>query len=247
MTKRDHEVLNISKNAPKALTKTGVFDTIELQHPVLASASAGLFLWRRFMKVLIDGENFRHQVAAILLQHKKIANKNAYFRFDLNGFLEEVTGEKKNDANYYTTRIRQPHFKIPVKLQKNITTIGGSNRKWIADLTNQGLTIIKAGYLRIRESSACIHCGKKTLVLQEKGVDVRVATDLVLSGKQFKQIALVSSDSDLAPAIEATKKSGVYVYYVCYSAKLNRSIAALAHKTITFDDSQVLRHFKGKK
>lgn len=199
------------------------------------------------MKVLVDGENLRHQIAAVLQQHKKISDKNAYFGYDLKAFLEEVTQEKKVNINYYTTRIRQPRFKIPGKLQKNITAINTSNRAWSADLKNQGVNIIKAGYLRVRESSACIHCGKKTLVLQEKGVDVRVATDLVLSGNQFKQIALVSSDSDLTPAIEATKKAGVYVYYICYSAKLNRSIAAIAHKTITFDDNQVLKHFKRKK
>jgi len=199
------------------------------------------------MKVLVDGENLRHQIAHILQKKKLIKSKNSYFKFDLKGFFSELLDDGSSDIIYYTTRIRTPSFKIPVALQKNIKQITEANRKWVADLTNQKIKIIKAGYLRIRESNNCIHCGKKTLVLQEKGVDVRVATDLVQCQKNEKHVALVSSDSDLTPAMSATKQEGVYIYYVCYSGWLNRSVAAQAHKTITFDDKLVLKHFGGKK
>lgn len=200
------------------------------------------------MRVLIDGENLRHQIAHVLKQHQKINDKNAYFAFNLVGFLKEVIQDRDDlEVTYYTTRVRQPVQKIPQKLQKQIVAIGEANRRWIADLTTQGIDVVKAGYLRVRESNACIHCGKKTLVMQEKGVDVRVATDLILSKDNQKQVALISSDSDLTPALEATKKAGVYIYYVCYSAWLNRSVAAQAHKTLTYDDALVLKYFKGKK
>lgn len=199
------------------------------------------------MKVLIDGENLRHQLAYVLYAHKKIIHKNDYFNFDLLGFLKEILHSNDLEITYYTTRIRQPAVKIPIKLKKQITAISMSNRRWIADLTNQGITVEKAGYLRVRESNACVHCGKKTLVLQEKGVDVRVATDLVLSKDTDKQVVLVSSDSDLTPAMEAAKHSGIYIRYVCYSAWLNRSVASQAHRTITFDDEVVIKYFKGIK
>lgn len=196
------------------------------------------------MQVLIDGENLRHQLAHVLHASGKLKNKHGYFSFDMLGFLKEVLRDESIEPVYYTTRIRQPGERVPVRLQKQIDSISESNRRWVADLTNNKITVIKAGYLRVRESSACVHCGKKTLVLQEKGVDVRVATDLVLSHKYGKQIVLVSSDSDLIPALEATKKSGVYTYYLCYAGWLNRSIAAVAHKTVTFDDKLVLKYFK---
>lgn len=197
------------------------------------------------MKVLVDGENLRHQIAHILCAHKKITHKNNHFGFNLADFLAEVLGQDDLEITYYTTKIRSPKTKIPLKLKKQIEAISASNRKWIADLTNQGVAVEKAGYLRVRESSACIHCGKKTLVLQEKGVDVRVATDLVLTKDSDKQVTLISSDSDLAPAMEAAKRAGVHIKYVCYSAWLNRSVAAQAHKTITFDDALVVKHYKG--
>lgn len=199
------------------------------------------------MKVLIDGENLRHQLAHVLFSHNKILHKNDYFSFDLANFLHEILNESELEVTYYTTRIRQPQNKIPATLQKQITSISNANRRWVADLTNQAIRVEKAGYLRVRESNVCIHCGKKTLVLQEKGVDVRVATDLVLSQKTVRDIVLVSSDSDLTPALHATRTAGMKTRYLCYSAWLNRSVAAQAYKTITFDDALVLKHFKGKK
>ncbi len=198
------------------------------------------------MRVIIDGENMRHQIAHVLHFHGKLTDKNAYFSYDLMNFLRDILHDEDIQASYYTTRIKQPRTKVPVKLAKQVAMIGEANRRWIADLTNQGVEVVKAGYLRVRESNACIHCGKKTLVLQEKGVDVRVATDLVLSKEHAKQIVLASSDSDLTPAMEVTKKSGVYIHYLCYSGWLNRSVAAQAHKTVTFDDIDVLKYYRGK-
>ncbi len=198
------------------------------------------------MIVLIDGENLRHQIAHILKEESKIADKNAYFKFDLIGFLQEVLTQKNLDVTYYTTKIKQPQQKIPLKLQKRIAAIMDANRHWIADITNQQIKVVKAGYLRVRESNACVHCGKKTMVLQEKGVDVRVATDLVLSSRFKKELILVSSDSDLVPAIQASKKGGATINYLCYAGWLNRSVATQTKKTITFDTPIVLKYFKEK-
>lgn len=201
------------------------------------------------MKVLIDGENLRHQLSHVLYQHKKIKEKNAYFKFDLTEFLREALNVDLIDIVYYTTRIKKPKQKIPVSLQKRISMISEANRRWIADLTNQQVTVVKAGYLSVRESSACVHCGKKTLVLQEKGVDVRVATDLVIAShsKDKKNIVLGSSDSDLVPSIEASKRAGLKTTYLCYAGWLNYSVATQSHKTITYNDELVLKYFKGKK
>jgi uncharacterized LabA/DUF88 family protein len=197
------------------------------------------------MHFLIDGENFRHQIAAVLFEKKLILAKNNDFAFDFVGFCKEVLHNDKPKIVYYTTKIKQPIQKIPLKLAKTIEAISIANRKWIARLANQHIEIVKAGYLRIRESNACIHCGKKTLVLQEKGVDVRVATDLVLMArKNIPDVVLGSSDSDIIPAMQAARALGAKVTYVCYAGKLNRSVAGVAHKTITYDDAVILKYFK---
>lgn len=201
------------------------------------------------MQVLVDGENLRHQLINILINAKKINNKNEYFSFNLTEFLRKVLQTESLEITYYTTRIKQPQFMIPAKLKSRIVAVSEANRRWIADLINQKVNVVKAGYLRVRETNSCIHCGKKTLVLQEKGVDVRIATDLVLASqtRKYSNLVLVSSDSDLIPAIEAARHHGLKVTYFCYAGSLNRSIASQAKKTITFDDKIVLKHFKGDK
>lgn len=198
------------------------------------------------VRVLIDGENLRHQIAHVLVAHRKISDKNAFFGFDFAGFCQGVLGSKALQIVYYTTKIRQPHQKIPAKLAKQIVKISEANRKWIAQLTNQNITVVKAGHLRVRETNACVHCGKKTLVLQEKGVDVRVATDLLLDAKKGSPTVLGSSDSDLVPALQTAKRAGANIVYLCYAGQRNRSIAAQAKKIITFDDAAVLRYFGQK-
>lgn len=199
------------------------------------------------MKLLIDGENVRHQIAHVLRENKKLEDKNDYFSFDFAGFLGEALAEPQLEITYYTTRIKQPHQKIPVQLQKRITTITEANRRWIADLTNQKIEVVKAGYLRVRESSSCVHCGKKTLMMQEKGVDVRLAVDLVECSKKLKSVILGSSDSDLLPSVEVVTNNGCKVIYLCYAGWLNQSIASRTYKTITFDDKLVMKYFKGVK
>lgn len=194
-------------------------------------------------KVLIDGENFRHQIANVLLAKKLIKDKNDYFVFNTNDFFKDVLSAASIEAVYYTTKIKQPNYKVPQKLTVLIHKISTANRKWIAQLSNQNITIVKAGHLRVRESNSCVHCGKKTLVLQEKGVDVRVATDLVLSSGKGASVVLVSSDSDLTPAIQSAKRMGTKVQYICYAGQLNRSVAACADSVITFTDKDIIKFF----
>lgn len=194
-------------------------------------------------KILIDGENFRHQIANILVAKKLITEKNDFFVFNVAGFFKEILNYDKPEIIYYTTKIKQPAYKVPQKLVSLISKISTSNRRWLAQLSNQKIKVIKAGYLRVRESNACVHCGKKTLVPQEKGVDVRVATDLVLSSKAEEIIALVSSDSDLTPAIQSAKRMGAKVQYICYAGQLNRSVAACADSVITFTDKDIIKYF----
>jgi uncharacterized LabA/DUF88 family protein len=198
------------------------------------------------MQIFIDGENFRHQIAHVLHFHNHLSDKNHYFPFDWTGFLHEALHVDQADSTYYTTKIKQPINPVPPKMQGKIDDISEANRRQLADLTNQGVSVVKAGYLRVHESNACVHCGKRTLVLQEKGVDVRLAIDLVLAGQDGVQdLVLVSSDSDMSPALSALRQTGAPVTYLCYAGWLNRAVAAGANKTITFDDDLVLKYYRG--
>ncbi len=194
------------------------------------------------MRVIIDGENLRHQLAHVLYMHKKIQSANDYFSFALRKFIEDALGEKKLEIVYVAARVSMPKNRVPVQLKQKISAVNEANRQWTADLKRQNIIVEKAGFLRVKESGKCFSCGKKTLGLQEKGVDVRVGVDL-LGAKASSRVVLISSDSDLIPAIVAAKAK---VDYFCYAGWLNRAIAANCAKTLTYDDKHVLKHFISK-
>ena len=199
------------------------------------------------MRVIIDGENLRHQLSRILIEAGALENsaKNDYFPFNMRDFLANILASNNTShICYYTTRVKQPTYKIPQQLSEKLDKISTSHRKWIAKLSSQNITVIKAGHLKIRESNACVHCGKKTLVLQEKGVDVRIATDLLQAAKEHQPIVLVSSDSDLVPSLQTARKLGAKVTYVCPADRVNRALVANTDKVITFDSDKVLTYFR---
>lgn len=65
---------------------------------------------------------------------------------------------------------------------------------------------------RVTRRRKCHHCKKESIVRIEKGVDVSIAVDIVLGN--YKTIFLLSSDTDLLPAIKKAKEIGRRVIYV---------------------------------
>lgn len=199
------------------------------------------------MKVFIDGENFRHRLAGVLVQAGLLSDYDQPFEFDVQALLVLALAETPEQVSYYTSRVKQPHFDVPQEMIDRIDGIRERSRRWIASLSNQGILVIKAGYLKVRESSKCIHCGKKTLILQEKGVDVRLATDFVLAAAvdHIHHIAVLSSDADMIPALESARASGATVTYLCFAEELNAAIASVSSQTLTYSRRNITDVFKG--
>ncbi|MEK7070717.1 MAG: NYN domain-containing protein, partial [Patescibacteria group bacterium] len=88
------------------------------------------------------------------------------------------------------------------------------------------IKFITCGTLQFRDGKKCRNCGKKTPFFQEKGVDVKMAVDIVTDSldPKLEKIVLVSSDSDLLPAIKQVNQRGKEVEYVFADNKLNWGI-----------------------
>lgn len=198
------------------------------------------------MKVFIDGENMRHRLVSVLLHSGRIHDSEEYFRADIRRLVTDALGEQPEQINYYTTRIRLPEYEIPQKLHDKIVQIQEQHRRWIADLTNQGITIVKAGLLKVRESNACVHCGKRTMVLQEKGVDVRMATEMVMAAVHdgAKAIVVMSSDADMIPALEVVRKAGTKVIYLCFDEEENEALMEVSDQTVTYTRQDILEMYR---
>lgn len=194
------------------------------------------------MKVFIDGENMRHRLVEVLIGANMIPDAEAYFKTDIRKIITDVLGEQPEQISYYTTRIRQPDFEIPEKLLKEIVSIQESHRRWIAELTNQGIKVVKAGLLKVHANAPCYHCGRRTMVLQEKGVDVRMATEMVMAAvhEGEKTIVVLSSDADMIPALEIVRRAGTKVIYMCFEEEENEALKVTTDDMVTYSRQNVL-------
>jgi uncharacterized LabA/DUF88 family protein len=88
--------------------------------------------------------------------------------------------------------------------------------------------------------------GKPILVFKEKGVDVKIAVDMVSLScdKKVREIILASSDSDLQPAIKEVRDRKVNCVYLGFEAQPNKGISYSSNRTILIRNSELFE-FRG--
>lgn len=193
--------------------------------------------------LFIDGENFIHSVVHSLQQSRVIRGRSQLHRLDCKGLFKAIlpNGTFAN-VSYYTTKIQIGS--APVSLQKSLNRIRAWNAKWVPYLANQDIQFIKAGNLKVRDSKRCATCGHKTAVLQEKGVDVRLAVDIVTRAGKGVELYVLSSDVDLLSAVLAAKARGARVVYVAFAGVKNYALQKAADDCVEITPTQVKRAFK---
>lgn len=152
--------------------------------------------------ILIDGSNFYFKI-------KSLGVKN-HLKFDYTKFSQFLTGKKQLfSITYYVGKVRTDKSEKSKKLHKN-------QRRLLSQLKKHKV-FYKLGYL--------MKTGNK---YHEKGVDVQLAVDLLVAAYEniADYIILVSSDTDLLPAIHKAQELGKTVEYVGFSHQ--KSIALVA-------------------
>jgi len=180
--------------------------------------------------LLIDGENFKNYIKHLL--NEKSIDWNKY---NFKGLFDLVlNGYKINKIIFYFAKLKKHN-----KTQKKSVELIEKQRSLKTYLEKQGFEVIFAGSVRGYEETSFL--GKKILVFKEKGVDVRIGVDMVSFSfdKLFNQIILGSSDSDLQPAINESKKREIRITYLGFENKPNRGISYNSHKTILIRNSEV--------
>ncbi len=197
------------------------------------------------MVVFIDGENFRQNLAQILFEAGEITDKNEFFRFNIPGLLTELLGHDNLTIRYYASEIKMPKGYIPSdNILKQVQRIKERMRKWVAMLRTQDINYIKAGNLKVKEGKNCWRCGTANEILQEKGVDVRMALDIYEESllDNCTKIAVISSDTDICPAYHKAKKQGVELKYICFANHVNLGAAAACDETITITQQMATKY-----
>ena len=145
--------------------------------------------------ILIDGSNFYFKLKDLKLHNLLDFNFREFAKFLARS--GSITG-----SNYYVGRVRQDGTPQADKML-------ASQQKLFAKLKQDNYQYV-LGYLL-----------KSDGVYHEKGVDVHIAVDMLVAAyeDQADRIILVSSDTDLEPAIQKAKSKGKIVEYVGFSHK----------------------------
>lgn len=147
--------------------------------------------------VYIDGSNFYGY-----LKDKEIAFPKGT-KFDFKEFVDFLVGDKRDliSKRYYTGVFR--NFDGTDK-SKNLVR---GQQKFFSNLQNDGFTIKRGRIMPIDK------------VYKEKGTDVKIAVDLIVGAVDniYDTAILVSSDTDLIPAISYVKYKNKRIEYIGFA------------------------------
>lgn len=197
------------------------------------------------MIVYLDGENVVHQLVDVLRRLGKVGSREDILHLDLRTFLQTLLHADQLTIRYYTTSLRLVRTD-PILEQRSREMMHWSER-WNNSLVLQDIDIIKAGRLKVRDGDMCPKCGDKEAVFREKGVDVRLAVDLLVDVTNDKDLVIWSSDADLIPAIQVAKRQGARVKNIAHECLINWAVAKQSGEWQTYNDEQLIKLFKAKK
>ncbi len=143
--------------------------------------------------ILIDGSNFYFKLKDLKLHY--------LLAFNFSGFTKLLSGESKIIyTKYFIGKVRTDGTKKTGQLQAD-------QQKLFAHLQKHKVNY-SLGYLL--KSDGKFH---------EKGVDVNIAVEMLIAAYEniCEKIILVSSDTDLLPAIKKARQRGKKVEYVGFS------------------------------
>jgi len=148
--------------------------------------------------VLIDGSNFYHYLKAREVSFPFGTGA----RFKYRQMIDWIVGDRLCVAkNYYVGILRNVD-----QTDKSASMVRGQ-QKFLAGLRNDGFKVVPGKIM--------YDAGR----IREKGTDVAIALDLALGAVRdtFDTVVLVSSDTDLVPALRIVRQEGKKAEYVGFA------------------------------
>lgn len=188
--------------------------------------------------LLVDGENLKGYLKSVF----KNANKErpAWHEYDFGGLFNKVLKDIHIDRRvFYFAKIKQHESTLDKSKQ-----LIEDQRLLKNHLEEQGFEVMMAG--RVRGQLEGGKKGKQNLVFKEKGVDVKIAVDMVSGAcdKTVNEIILCSSDSDLQPAIKEVTNREVNCVYVGFEENPNKGLTYTTSRTILIRNSEIFEFEK---
>jgi len=185
--------------------------------------------------LFIDGENFIHKIEDVLKKYPK-GRKIDIASLDFNKIFKDPLQEYKiTRKKFYAAKLHF-HPETKEKSKKLLKT----QRKLKNTLCNQKFEFLIAGNVRGQKITID---GKTKIIFREKGIDVKIAVDLVAlsADKVIKTAILCSSDSDLQPAVQEARRRGVEVVYLGFEFQPNKGLMYTTNNTVLFRNSEIIK------
>ena len=177
------------------------------------------------------------------MTHGSISSKDELTKIDMRSLFEDIAG---NDVEivFYGAKVRV-RKDLGDSIHEKTTLFSDVARRLRNTLKNQNIIFKEIGKLKVRDSDVCHNCQHRDLRMQEKGVDVGMAVDIVVDACNgvIDEVVLVSSDTDLLPAIQAAKAQAVKVTYIGFSDKMTKAIARQADVSKFICDQEIVDAF----
>ena len=190
----------------------------------------------------IDGENLKHYLKDVLLNSGIKEEETNVEKLDLNTLFDApLKGLKISKKRYYSARLRiYPEYPETHKKSKELIL---KQRVQKSNLENLGFEYIIAGNIRPQKVKTD---GKTKIIFKEKGVDVRIAVDMVADScdKKIETAILCSSDSDLQPVVKEIRQRGTEIVYLGFEISPNKGLSYTTNRTIIIRNSEVLDAYK---
>jgi len=159
--------------------------------------------------VQIDGSNFYNRVKN-LLPDIHLTNYKYY------AFIASLIDNPILDITYYVGEIKR----YPGNPKSQI--LYSNQQSLFSNLRSQDIKVEPGYLLRVGDTYF------------EKGVDVRIAVDMVKSAIKnlYDECYLISSDTDLIPGIKDSRLEGMKVVYVGFDAYLSKALRSNCDRTL---------------
>ncbi len=166
--------------------------------------------------IFVDGSNLYHSLRKVLGKDQPLLD------FDYRKLTDACVSSTHQIIyrNYYLGKLafRNDPVALPV--------YHSQKRLFQHLLSSEQRFVIREGSLRVTNG-----------VYYEKGVDVLLAIDLVIGAlrDEFDVAVLISSDSDMIPAVQFLRSIGKEVIYVAFEGRRTIGLSKKASKTLVWN------------
>jgi len=187
----------------------------------------------------IDGENLKHYLREVLIKQGIRKDKTNLENFNFASLFKKVLkGFKLSEKRFYSAKIKK-HKETLKKSEELIL----KQRVLKTNLEKQGFNVIMGGNVRPQKIKTD---GKVKIIFKEKGVDVKIAVDIVTDAcdKGVQTVVLCSSDSDLQPAVQEARERKTEIVYMGFEFNPNKGLSYTTNRTILIRNFEVVETYK---